>query len=365
MVQRAIYLIEECGVSPENLFIATFTDKAAKELITRITNELSKRGITVNVNEMYVGTFHSLCLRILKDNIEYTRLRRNYRLLDEFDQKYTVFQNIGTFRNIEGIEEIIPVNSAWRQSEAICSYVSNLSEEMVTPEELIHDSDASIAAMGRVLQIYREILTENNLMDFSSIQIEAYRLLVDNQDILLDMQSKIRYIMVDEYQDTNYIQEQMIFLLAGNHKNICVVGDDDQGLYRFRGATIRNILEFPQKFKMGECKIIPLVINYRSNSDIVDFYNHWMETTDGVKFKFEWGKYRYDKRIEPHEVSKLNSPAVVKLSGVEDVDEWHENILEFINQLKESGKLTDYNQVAFLFNSVKHPRVRAWSNFDT
>ena len=81
LVQRAIYLIEECGVSPENLFIATFTDKAAKELITRITNELSKRGITVNVNEMYVGTFHSLCLRILKDNIEYTRLRRNYRLL--------------------------------------------------------------------------------------------------------------------------------------------------------------------------------------------------------------------------------------------------------------------------------------------
>lgn len=170
---------------------------------------------------------------------------------------------------------------------------------------------------------------------------------MDNPDILSDLQSKIRYIMVDEYQDTNYIQEQMIFLLAGNHKNICVVGDDDQGLYRFRGATIRNILEFPQKFKTGECKVIPLVINYRSNSDIVDFYNHWMATTDGVKFKFTWGKYRYNKRIEPHEVSSLSSPAVVKLSGVEDVDEWHENILDFINQLKESGKLTDYNQIAF------------------
>lgn len=136
----------------------------------------------------------------------------------------------------------------------------------------------SISAMGKLLRVYKEILTENNLMDFSSIQIEAYRLLVDNPDILSDLQSKIRYIMVDEYQDTNYIQEQMIFLLAGNHKNICVVGDDDQGLYRFRGATIRNILEFPQKFKTGECKVIPLVINYRSNSDIVDFYNHWMAT---------------------------------------------------------------------------------------
>lgn len=363
LVQRAIYLIEECGANPENLFIATFTDKAAKELITRITNELSNRGITANVNEMYVGTFHSLCLRILKDNLEYTRLRRNYRLLDSFDQKYTVFQNIGKFRSIEEVEGILPFNSAWRQSEEICSYVSNLSEEMVTPEELIHDTDASISAMGKLLRVYKEILTENNLMDFSSIQIEAYRLLVDNPDILSDLQSKIRYIMVDEYQDTNYIQEQMIFLLAGNHKNICVVGDDDQGLYRFRGATIRNILEFPQKFKTGECKVIPLVINYRSNSDIVDFYNHWMATTDGVKFKFTWGKYRYNKRIEPHEVSSLSSPAVVKLSGVEDVDEWHENILDFINQLKESGKLTDYNQIAFLFNSVKHPRVRVLADF--
>lgn len=363
LVQRAIYLIEECGANPENLFIATFTDKAAKELITRITNELSHRGITANVNEMYVGTFHSLCLRILKDNLEYTRLRRNYRLLDSFDQKYTVFQNIGKFRSIEEVEGILPFNSAWRQSEEICSYVSNLSEEMVTPEELIHDTDASISAMGKLLRVYREILTENNLMDFSSIQIEAYRLLVDNPDILSDLQSMIRYIMVDEYQDTNYIQEQMIFLLAGNNKNICVVGDDDQGLYRFRGATIRNILEFPQKFKTGECKIIPLVINYRSNSDIVDFYNHWMATTDGVKFKFTWGKYRYNKRIEPHEVSSLSSPAVVKLSGVEDVDEWHENILDFINKLKEAGKLTDYNQIAFLFNSVKHPRVRALADF--
>ena len=87
--------------------------------------------------------------------------------------------------------------------------------------------------------------------------------------------------MVDEYQDTNFIQEQLVFLLAGERKNICVVGDDDQGLYRFRGATIRNILEFPQKFANGECRIIPLVINYRSNSDIVDFYNEWMATTDG------------------------------------------------------------------------------------
>lgn len=91
LVKRAIYLIKECGVSPESIFIATFTEKAAKELITRITNELAKENLSANINEMYVGTFHSLCLKIIKENLEYTQLRRNYRILDDFDQKYTIF----------------------------------------------------------------------------------------------------------------------------------------------------------------------------------------------------------------------------------------------------------------------------------
>lgn len=363
LVQRTIYLIEECGIKPESIFIATFTEKAAKELITRITNELSNRGIMANINEMYIGTFHSLCLRILKEHLEFTRLRRNYRLMDSFDQQYMVFQNIYRFRNIPEIEIALPNGGAWKQSAAICNYVNNLSEELVTPEELMADSNQSIAALGRVLKEYRDILTENNLMDFSSIQIEAYHLLCEQPDILEEMRSRITHIMVDEYQDTNYIQEQLVFLLAGEHKNICVVGDDDQGLYRFRGATIRNILEFPQKFNEGECRIIPLVINYRSNSDIVDFYNSWMATTYGAKFKFDWAGFRYDKKIVPHEDSKLHSPAVIKLAGVDDSDEWHEKILKFIHDLKSSGKLTDYNQIAFLFNSVKHPKVTALARF--
>lgn len=363
LVQRAIYLIEECNVKPENIFIATFTEKAAKELITRITNELSDRGIMANINEMYIGTFHSLCLRILKEHLEFTRLRRNYRLLDAFDQQYMVFQNIYRFRNIPGIDIALPTGGAWKQAEAICNYVNNLSEELVTPEELMSDSDQSIAALGRLLKEYRDILTEGNLMDFSSIQIEAYNLLCNHADILKEIRTQVTHIMVDEYQDTNFIQEQFIFLLAGDQKNICVVGDDDQGLYRFRGATIRNILEFPQKFAAGECRIIPLVINYRSNSDIVDFYNEWMSTTEGAKFKFSWENFRYEKKIEPHKKTTLHSPAVVKLAGVDDMDEWHENILSFIHGLKESGKLTDYNQIAFLFNSVKHPRVTALARY--
>lgn len=363
LVKRAVYLIQECGVKPEQILMATFTEKAAKELITRITNELAERYISVNVNEMYIGTFHSLCLRIIKEHLEFTRLKRNYRLLDTFDQKYLVFRNIYKFNSIDGIDDLLSKGGAWKHSDEICNYVNHLSEEMVDFEGLQTDSNPQVRTLGKVLATYQNLLEEGNLIDFSTIQTECFRLLTENKEILEELQYSLRYLMIDEYQDTNYIQEQIVFLLGARHHNICVVGDDDQGLYRFRGATIRNILEFPHKFEDEGCKIVPLVINYRSNSDIVDFYNEWMSTTSGAKFKFNWDNYRYDKRIEPHKKTEINSPAVVKLNSEDDEDEWHEKILSFINKLKESGKLSDYNQLAFLFSSVKHQRVTELANF--
>jgi DNA helicase-2/ATP-dependent DNA helicase PcrA len=363
LVKRAVYLIHERGARPEQILVATFTDKAAKELITRITNELAARDISVNLNEMYIGTFHSLCLRIIKENLEYTRLKKNYRTLDQFDQQYTVFQNIYRFRALPHIEAVLSGGGAWRQSGEICSFVNNLSEELIVPADLLADANPQISALGGMLEIYQEILLENNLMDFSAIQTEAYRLLAENPAILAAIRERIRYIMIDEYQDTNYIQERIVFLLGGESGNICVVGDDDQGLYRFRGATIRNIIEFPGKFAAGKCKIIPLVTNYRSDSGIVDFYNKWMSTTDGARFRFRWNKFRYRKTIEPNNKTALTSPAVVKLSSEDDEDEWHDKILAFIHRLRDSGKLTDYNQLAFLFNSVKHERVLKLSRF--
>lgn len=363
LVQRAIFLIEECGAKPEQIFIATFTEKAAKELITRITNELYTRGISANINEMYVGTFHSLCLRIIREHLEYSRLKKNYQLLDDFDQKYLVLQNIQKFKEIKGIENIMPNGGNWQWAKEICSYVNNLSEEMVIGDRLIDDNNAKIVAMGNMLNVYQSLLKDNNMLDFASIQTECYRLLSENPNVLESLQNQLKYLMIDEYQDTNYIQEQLVFLLGKKNQNICVVGDDDQGLYRFRGATVRNILEFPQKFDDGKCKKIQLVVNYRSNSDIVNFYNKWMKTTEGLKFKFNWDKFRYDKRIEAHEKSKLGTEAVAKLASKDNEEEWHEQILRFINKLKVSGKLKDYNQIAFLFSSVKNKRVTALAEY--
>ena len=363
LVQRAIYLITECGIAPEQIMIATFTEKAAKELITRITNELSKRDIVVNLNDMYIGTFHSICLRIIKEHLEYTRIKKSYRMLDTFDQQYEVFQHINRFREAADLDATFETKNYWTQAGMICNFAANLMEEQITSEEIQQDRDPKRAIIGKLLAEYLRMLDEENLVDFASIQTEAYALLTTHPEVLESIQSQIQYLMIDEYQDINYIQEQLVFLIAGERQNICVVGDDDQGLYRFRGATIRNILEFPQKFPEGACKIISLVVNYRSNSTIVDFYNRWMETTDGEKFKFDWGRYRFPKTIVPHEMSTMKSPAVIKLPGNDDADDWHERVLNFIIRLRDSGKITDYNQVAFLFASVKNPQAVALADY--
>ena len=362
LIQRAVFMIQEHGVKPENIMIATFTEKAAKELITRMTDELSKHNIIANINEMYIGTIHSICLRIIKENLEYTRLKKNFRTLDDFDQKYTVFQNIYRFLQIPNIDKVSTDGSKWQQAKEICTYVNKLSEELVDSGRMKNDIRLEISAIGMILEKYQIMLDENNLVDFSAIQVEAFRLLNDFPEVLNEIREKIQYIMIDEYQDTNYIQEKIFFLLGSEHRNICAVGDDDQGLYRFRGATIRNILEFPHKFDNEECKIVSLVVNYRSDSKIIDFYNKWMSTTDGANFKFSWGGCRHEKTIVPYKESELSSPTAIKISSSGDDRMWAEKIFRFIKRLKEEDRVEDYNQIAFLFASLKPERVSMLAN---
>lgn len=360
LVKRAIYLIVEKGVKPENIMIATFTEKAAKELITRITNELLKINLTVNVNDLYIGTLHSICLRLIKENIEFTRLRKNYRLMDEFDQKYLIYLKHKVFDAIPNIDLIADNLSPWNRSKQLSFYFNAVSEEMITVEELRADRDPSIQVLAAAYEAYQKLLEEENAMDFSSIQVIAYQLLKENEEIKKRVQAQIQYVMIDEYQDTNFVQEQLIFLIAEQHHNLCVVGDDDQGLYRFRGATIRNILEFPSKWE--HCEQISLVENYRSERDIVAFYNNWMRDTDDKGF--EWGRYRYPKTIIPAKKNLISSiPTVIKVSGQRDLENWGDNIIDFINKLKSSGTISDYNQVAFLFRSVKGKRVKSLADY--
>lgn len=364
LVERTIYMISEKGVRPENIMIATFTEKAAKEIITRITNELDKLDLYVNINEMYIGTFHSICLRILKENIEYSNLKKNYRMIDEFEQEYLIYQNLNKFEKIEDFN-LLHQNqiSGWRLSQYIADYINNISEELVNIEKLIEDDNPEIRVVGKIIQLYNEILQKSNYIDFTHIQTETYSLLKENPEVIRKLNEKIKYVMIDEYQDTNYVQEQLTFLLAGKEQNICVVGDDDQGLYRFRGATIRNIIEFPEKFENNKCKKIKLEINYRSEKGIIDFYNKWMNTTESEKFNFGWGKYRFDKKITPGRSDISNVPTVMKIAAKNSDEEWYKEILKFIKQLKENNIISNYNQVAMLFNSVRGEKVIELANY--
>lgn len=356
LVKRVVYLISEKGVQPENILIATFTEKAAKELITRISNELLKLEITVNVNDLYIGTLHSICLRLIKENIEFTRLKKNYRLMDDFDQKYLIYGNHRLFDSIENIEMISDNPKPWERAKDLSYYFNAISEELITAEDLKKDLDPAVQVLAKAYELYQQLLSDENAMDFSSIQVIAYNLLKENEAVRQKVQEQLRYVMIDEYQDTNYVQEQLIFTIAEKHRNICVVGDDDQGLYRFRGATIRNILEFPSKWE--GCAQFHLVENYRSEKDIVNFYNEWMQDTE--EGGFEWKNFRYAKTIHPSKEHQVEGvPTVIKVSGNRQLQNWGEHIIDFIEKLKASGTITDYNQIAFLFRSVKNDRVKA------
>ena len=359
LVERIYYLISEKGIPPERLFVSTFTEKAAAELITRISSRLAAADISVNLNEMYVGTFHSICLRFLEENREFTRLKRNFTLLDQFDQQYFIYQRLSEYQEIEGSEHIFGKSGAfsWRGAAGVMKWVNTVSEEALDPEALLNATEPEVQALGRCYQQYQTHLETENCLDFSTIQVEALHLLDGRPEVLDEIRDKIQYLMVDEYQDTNTIQERILFKLAEPDYNLCVVGDDDQGLYRFRGATIRNILEFPQNFPDGACQQVRLTTNYRSHPDIIEFYNDWMDTLDWTVGD---QTFRYQKTIAPNaEADFTDIPTVLKVSGDPETENWHEEVLAFLYRLKNSGALTDWNQVAFLFWSVRNKKVIA------
>lgn len=359
LVKRIAYLVKEKNVNSGEIMAVTFTEKAEKELLTRISNEFIDSNL--NINEMYIGTFHSVCLRLLKEYSEYVEEDERSRMLDAFEQTYLVCRNIDTFNCLNGFSTYITTTNPWKQAQEICRYVNQMMEELVDIDAMENDRDKDMRFLAKLVQRYKGLLVRNNVMDFSAIQTKTYDMLLKYPEVLSKIQERIRYIMVDEYQDTNYIQEQLVLMLAGERKNICVVGDDDQGLYRFRGATIRNILEFPDKFEDNQCRIIRLETNYRSEPGIIDFYNRWMENVEGLNL-FNWDRYRYSKKLRAERPPQLSGSSVYSCGG-DSIEAEKEELLKFVRCLRSAGNISDYNQIAFLFRSVKSDEAReigAW-----
>lgn len=354
LIERAFYLIAEKNIPPENILISTFTEKAAREIITRLSNKLLENNQDVNLHEMYIGTLHSIFLRILEENKAATH-RRDNLVFDDFDQKFFVYNHIWDFKiKFPAIPIFEQRCSNWQMALELVRLFNNCTEEALNPDRLIGSENSAVSDLGKAYQEYLNLLSKENAYDFSNIQRATMILLRDHPDVLQDLQKQIQYLMIDEYQDTNTIQEIIIFLLGSKHGRICVVGDDDQSLYRFRGATVRNILEFNQHFSIDACQSIKLETNYRSHPKIIDFFSEFMAKEE---WQLNGAIFRHPKKI--HSPAQISFPAmkpVLRVMG-NDEDEWHQELLSFIRHLQQSGIVSDLNQLAFLFRSLKADKV--------
>ena len=370
LVDRVIHLIADMNIPAANIMVATFTEKAAKELVSRISTKAHNLGITIDISDMYIGTLHSIFLNILEEYRSHTTLARNYRVLDDFEKQYLIFRNPERFNKIENLEILVKGNYGWSFAKDIASLVSRPSEENLDLEILSSCTECqTLPVLATLTKEYRSLLAEHNALDFSLIQTMMWELLNDDF-VLNELRNKIQYLMIDEYQDTNHIQEQILLKLAAPKNKICVVGDDDQALYRFRGATVENILRFQENFKEGECQKIELNNNFRSHKDIIQFYNKYMKAPwlaidkDGSTGDWEGENgelFRYDKTILHSKTvgqDGENYPGVIRVMGNAKVDVWCNEVLEFITKLRDQNILQNYNQITVLSYSVKNDNVR-------
>lgn len=293
LTHRIAYLIEEKGVNPWNILAITFTNKAAGEMRERVD-----RLVGFGSESIWVSTFHSMCVRILRRHISLLGYDTNFTIYDADDQK-TLMKDVC---------KLLQIDTKIYKERALLAAVSHAKNELVTPEEfrLNAGGDFSQRKIAEVYEEYEKQSKANNALDFDDLLIKTVQLFQTQADVLEYYQERFRYIMVDEYQDTNTVQFELVRLLASKYRNLCVVGDDDQSIYKFRGANIKNILNFEQYFE--DAKVIKLEQNYRSTSNILNAANAvirnnagrkdktlWTDNGDGEKIQFRQFDSAYDE----------------------------------------------------------------------
>ncbi len=349
LVYRALNLLMLDAVSPRELVICTFTEKAAFELQERLRAASRSVGYTDDLSSLRIGTIHGICNNFLCEYRHHTPLGNNFETLDELTELLFIFDH---FNEIVGGPTEPPYLGRWKTKwgaiEGLRNYFNKITEELVNHRALIDSEDSFLKTLGEVYQRYRQALFRSNRIDFAHQQYLFYNLL-ENPEIGPKVSQSVKYLLVDEYQDTNYIQEQILLRLAAPENNICVVGDEDQSIYRFRGATVRNILEFPGHFR--KCCTIKLTRNYRSHERIVRAYDKWMASAD-------WSNpdgtaFRYDKSIEPDSDSEHpDYPAVFCIWGKSSTDEAN-RFADLVAYLKDQDVIEDLSQIALLLHSVR------------
>lgn len=273
LTHRIAYLIEEKGVNPWNILAITFTNKAAGEMRERVDNLVG-----FGSESIWVSTFHSTCVRILRRHIDRLGYDTNFTIYDTDDQK-TLMKDVC---------KQVQIDTKVYKERNLLAAISAAKNEMISAQEyaLNAQGDFGKEKIAKVYQEYEKQMHANNALDFDDLLVKTVQLFETQPDVLENYQERFRYIMVDEYQDTNTVQFQLVSLLAGKYRNLCVVGDDDQSIYKFRGANIKNILNFEQEFP--DATVIKLEQNYRSTGNILDAANAVISNNVGRKDKQLW-----------------------------------------------------------------------------
>lgn len=326
LTHRVAYLIHEKNVNPYNIMAITFTNKAAREMRDRI-NRLIGHG----AEAVWVSTFHSACVRILRRYIDRIGYNNNFTIYDSDDQKTA----------IKAACKKLQVDTKFVKERAIMSAISMAKNNMITPEEYRNSADdIRTKIISKVYEEYQSRLKKNNALDFDDLLVKTIELFKSDKEVLMAYQDRLQYIMVDEYQDTNKVQFEFIKLLADKYKNICVVGDDDQSIYKFRGADISNILNFEQIFT--GTKVIKLEQNYRSTKNVLEAANQVIAHNYSRKQKTLWTEREAGDLVEFRQLD----------------NEYHE--AEFIvNSIKDliDENRYDYKDIACLYRTNAQSRV--------
>jgi len=350
LVLRTLNLLCLGKATPAEIVLCTFTEKAALELKDRIASSAAKIGYTEDLSDLRVGTIHGICHGLLNQFRHRTQLGSSFQILDELTQQLFLFEQFDdVFGPAENDVFLGKWSTKWTAIDGAIAFFNKITEERIAPEQLLASPNPFVVRLGQAYQRYRAAQYANNRIDFAVIQALALDL-IEDPEIGPRVCSKVRYVMVDEYQDTNFIQEQILLQLSTHSNNICVVGDEDQSLYRFRGATVRNILEFPDR-KPG-CDRVPLTTNYRSHRRIIGAYDTWMSSAN---WSDDTGalRFRFQKSIQPHEPeTHPEYPAVFSIWTQSRADE-AERFAHLVEFLKKQNVIDDYAQVALLLHSVQ------------
>lgn len=329
LVERVAYLVKRKKVDPSNILVITFTVKAAEELKARLSHCVGQEIVS-----MQISTIHSFCHEILRDYSDYHELGATFDVLD--GEMQLMFMRANFYKL--GINRLVNMG---RISEVLDGF-NKCGENIIAPNELSKYLEKRYPDNKKYLEFcksyekYLEALGEQKKIDFAGLQINVLKLLKNNPTVLKAIRDKYRFILVDEYQDTNPIQDEFFDLISDTHRNICVVGDEDQSIYAFRGADPWNFIRFKEKY---DSKYVSLDKNFRSTSNIVKLFDGFMEN------------YRsYPKKIEPSRECGNN----IILLKSDDVTDEAKNVVKTIKKLKDDGIIPHYGYVALLFRSVRY-----------